>query len=197
MTQLILHACSVTQEHYHQWTLWQDDPSLGLEVHPMVTICSSPICPLYTFISELSTPNKKYCMQSGGLGTYCWTHVVSFTTQSTLYSSYSSTRIVHLFGFSQWFFSSGQQQPMRLPYRAKWYLWTSSQVWTVLWVMWPCSHVTIQVWVCHTLQLLCTWDCVVLSVERHLLLCCSRDDTLRLMTSGKTQSLLHSDLNTT
>ena len=132
MTQLILHACSVTQEHYHQWTLWQDDPSLGLEVHPMVTICSSPICPLYTFISELSTPNKKYCMQSGGLGTYCWTHVVSFTTQSTLYSSYSSTRIVHLFGFSQWFFSSGQQQPMRLPYRAKWHLWTSSQAWTVL-----------------------------------------------------------------
>ena len=29
-------------------------------------------------------------------------------------------------------FSSGQQQPMRLPYRAKWHLWTSSQVRTVL-----------------------------------------------------------------
>jgi len=43
------------------------------------------------------------------------------------------------------------------------------------------SHVTIQVWVCHTLQLQCMWDCVVLSVERHLLLCCSRDDTLRLI----------------
>jgi len=33
ITWLILHVCSVTQEHYHQWTLGQEDLILGLEVH--------------------------------------------------------------------------------------------------------------------------------------------------------------------
>jgi len=88
--------------------------------------------PIAPSISELSPPNKKSCIQSRGLGTSCYTHVVRFTTQDTSYSSYSSTGIVLLFGFSQWFFSSGRQQPMRLPYKAKWHLWTSFQVWTVL-----------------------------------------------------------------